>query len=294
MSKYDYLHALYQALLSLDAPLRNTIMREIEDQFRTAEENGLSEIDVTNTLGTPSEYAAKVIQLQTDKQQLQADKQQLATENNDIDLNTTSLQTFEHTTIAGIDLSLLSKTLSVPSILDESKVATPEIDIPKLETNNTVITPKSSELTTRPVSIAQQTNNSTYLNRTQSTKLNVKNANAPLTMILIAFGMILFNSIFVIGPFVALWGSIFAFVTTGVAITLSGLLIILSGIFTIPLSFISVPLVIMGHPVLLFSFGFLIVGLGGLLTVLMIYSIRFFGLLTGKYIGWNFKLIRGY
>jgi uncharacterized membrane protein len=61
MSKYDYLHALYQALIPLNSEERNKIMREVEYKFREAEENEEHEINVINTLGSPKEYAKQFL-----------------------------------------------------------------------------------------------------------------------------------------------------------------------------------------------------------------------------------------
>jgi uncharacterized membrane protein len=118
--------------------------------------------------------------------------------------------------------------------------------------------------------------------------------NQPITMILIIIGLLLFNTIIVLGPFVGTWGVILGFFISGIALTISGILIVLSGILAFPISFISIPLIVMSHPVLLFSTGFFLLGLGGLLSLLTIYIGRFLGILTYRYAKWNIKVIRGY
>jgi uncharacterized membrane protein len=255
MSKYDYLHALYQALLSLDVSSRNSIMREIEDRFRYAEENGLSENEIAQELGTPQEYANKRICLLLDP------------------LDTTPILLNEgitESTIAGVDLSLVHNSTPLFAHTIHAKEEHPS-------------SPRHNTLTTN------LQNPTTY-----SPPVKIQKNNTHHFMIGAIVGLTLFNAMFILGPFIAIWGSILALITAGIAIVFSGLLIIISGIFAIPLSFISIPLVVMGHPVLLFAFGFLTFGIGGLLTVLMVYSVRFCGIITRKYFEWNIKVIRGY
>jgi len=287
MSKYDYLHALYQALVTLDVTTRNSIMRNVEDRFRHAEENGLSEIDIANELGTPSEYAATF--LQHSLSEIAIDN--MLTDKKEFTNNTTP--NTEHITVGDVQLQIVhaveSKELLIPQ-----KVATLLSDIEKqnqrmaeVNTNideaNNINTPLKTSSIRTPI-------NSTI----SPQRALVKKSNSPLVITLTSLGLFLFNITFILGPFIGLWSIIFAFVTTGIALTFSGLLVIISGAFSFPLSFISVPLIVMGHPILLFAFGFLIIGIGGLLTVSMIYCIRFFGVLTGKYLNWNIKAIRGY
>lgn len=124
--------------------------------------------------------------------------------------------------------------------------------------------------------------------------VSVQQANQPIPMILIGFGLLLFNLIIVFGPFVGMWGVILGFFVTGIALAISGLLIVLSGILAFPISFISIPLIVMSHPILLFSTGFFLLGIGGLLSLFTIYIGRFMGILSYRYAKWNIKLIRGF
>lgn len=113
------------------------------------------------------------------------------------------------------------------------------------------------------------------------------------SLFLIGF-LFFFNLIFILGPFIGLWATVFGFIITAITLTISGLVIVVSGFFSFPLSFLSIPILIMEHPTLLFSTGFLLIGLGGLLSIGLIYLIHFFGRLTIKYTAWNIKVIRGY
>ncbi len=122
----------------------------------------------------------------------------------------------------------------------------------------------------------------------------VQKANQPVSMLLIGIGLLMFNLIIVLGPFLGIWGVIFGLFISGIAMAISGLLIVLSGILAFPISFISIPLIVMSHPVLLFSTGFFLLGIGGFLGLLTIFVGRLIGILTYRYTKWNLKLIRGY
>lgn len=263
MSKYDYLHALYQALSRLDNSERNKIMRDVEDQFRKAEENDQTESFVTSKLGTPEQYAAQLIEAS-----LQAQLK------NQIE----KIHTTEHMNVGDVELQIIH-TIEQPKIIEES-IIPPIVTTP--EQNNAIqnVATEVKQTITQPRRAAQSP--------------VIQRGNSPIVMILILCGLLFFNATLILAPFITVWAIIFSFATVGIAFTFTGALIVLSGMFTFPLSFISVPLIVMGHPVLLFSFGFLLIGVGGLLTIFMTYLIRFFGILTGKYAGWNLKLIRGY
>lgn len=283
MSKYDYLHALYQSLIPLDASTRNKIMREIEDIFRYAEENGKDEATVISELGLADEYAQQFLTLQKETQDSVDSTITLTTEPN-----------IFH---------------SSPIISDTEPI------ISDIEPINTDINPNISDndpniSDTKETSLKSETALSSTEDKRESTRYNqverqrvytsvspsptIHNTNHPIKILGISFGMLLFNAVFILGPFVAVWATIIALVASGFAITISGIAILLSGVLSLPLAFISVPLVILNHPVLLFSFGFLLTGIGGLLTIAMIYLIRFFGYITFKYANWNLSVIRGY
>lgn len=335
MSKYDYLHALYQALGKIDATIRNKIMRDIEDQFRIAEEKGLPETFVTDPLGTPETYASTIFSKLKKEQEYQ------------------QIHTTEHMAVGDVDLQIIHTITHALEANDSSVLSTQDnasnqnadvlfsdMNLPANDTTFTQTVPPESEDTPSPVSDptvtsisdstpapvidskpapvfdSKPTTVSTLTSVSTSTSVPVvgsqslintptqkinprsssiqKRGNSPLVSILVACGLAFFNLTFILGPFIALWAVIFSFATVGIAFSFSGALIIFSGIFSIPLPFVSVPLVVMGHPTLLFATGFLLVGTGGLLTIFMIYSVRFCGMMTGKYAGWNIRLIRGY
>ncbi len=76
----------------------------------------------------------------------------------------------------------------------------------------------------------------------------VQKANQPVSMLLIGIGLLMFNLIIVLGPFLGIWGVIFGLFISGIAMAISGLLIVLSGILAFPISFISIPLIVYVTP----------------------------------------------
>lgn len=279
MSKYDYLHALYQALNQLDNNERNRVMRDVEDQFRKAEENDQTESFVTGKLGTPEQYAASIMD---------------AVHESQLQKQTEKIHTTEHMTVGDVELQIIH-TIEQPKLIDEitpisqESALQPPISDDKSDLQHPISDVKSD--LQHPISEVRTTSS---VQPRRSIPPVIQKGNSPIAMILILCGLIFFNATLILAPFITVWAVIFSFATVGIAFTFTGALIVLSGVFTFPLSFVSVPLIVMGHPVLLFSFGFLLIGIGGLLTILMIHIIRFFGLVTGKYAGWNLKLIRGY
>jgi uncharacterized membrane protein len=288
MSKYDYLHALYQALVPLNADERNKIIHDIENRFSEAEETGEDELSVTNALGSPSDYARQFLQNETEEI---------------IDINNESSNNVESAIIR-----------ETHKLKDKDGGLNPNLSIIKALTVD--YEDRLTELTDR-LEAAQKSQNEinddtkvdeiiqpTHYNEQLPEKRKVYTSplavpkkqvtNNPIKMLSIGFGMLMFNAIFTLGFFIGFWATIVALVATGVAITISGLAIIISGLFSIPMAFMSVPLSIMNHPILLFSFGFLLTGIGGLLTIAMIYITRVLAYVTVKYASWNLKVIRGY
>ena len=113
-----------------------------------------------------------------------------------------------------------------------------------------------------------------------------------LRAIIIGFGLLLFNLIFILGPYVAIWGAIIAFVTSGIAFIISGVVFILTYFFTFPFN-MTVPLLILEHPTLMLLSGGLLIGAGGILTTLTLWFSKYLCIATGIYAKWNFKVIRG-
>jgi len=236
MSKYDYLHALYQELLSLDAKERSRIMREVENKFRQAEDLGNNELSVTQSLGTPKEYAKQF-------------------QNESVD----SSVHFEPNPNA-------TKVQSIP--VKEPLLPTKYKDEPQNKARTRVYTSP------------------------QANPVKRGSAN-PVRILLMSFLMLLVNAI-VIGPFIALWAVAITFVAVCFTFVISGIIIIISGVAPASFFFLSLPDILIQHPVLLYSSGLFFIGTGGFIAVLMVYIIRFYGMLTTKYASWNIRIIRGY
>ncbi len=347
MSKYDYLHALYQELISLDISERSTIMRDVENKFREAEDQGLSELSVTNKLGHPAQYASKILSTFTSDEASSdinfnpSNSDASEVEVTDVD-NTTD-------TVSAVDTNDVSKEFLEKDYVDE-KADKPSIDLSssliighdaklvrakdlvdvedlideksQAKTRPTESAPKESDIKekstkgtstppiqarrarppreTRKPRVQQVTkyhHEETQPQKVYTTPYPVQkksSANHPVKMLAIALGLFFFNLTFVIAPFLAIWSVVITLIATGFIVALAGVGVLISAFLSIPMAFISVPTVFLNHPILLICFGFLILGLGGLLTIANIYCVRFFGMLTARYLGWNIRLIRGY
>ncbi len=356
MSKYDYLHALYQELISLDVSERSAIMRDVENKFREAEDQGLSELSVTNVLGTPAQYAAQVLSPEVDKEVVEDESlisSEIAEEDDSFvssdvekpadDIPVSSEEKYKpsidlsSSLIIGHDTELVrAKDLVDPEdLMDEqpqkasSEVEVNPVQVSKVEEKTRIspdqaaiqrsskavdekpqkMTPSPSSLQVRRARPPQQARRPrvqpvTKYQEPQKQPQKVyttpypiqktKSANHPVKMLAIALGMFFFNLTFALGPFIAVWSVVITLVATGFAVALAGVGVLLSAFLSIPMAFVSVPIVLVNHPILLFCFGFLLLGAGGLLSIATIYSVRFFGMLTARYAGWNVRLIRGY
>lgn len=268
MSKYDYLHSLYQALIPINSEERKKIMRKVEDKFREAEENDTNEVSVTDALGSPIEYA---------KQFLPNDTIHVI---NPDDISLDSLKSNE---------SIIT---TAPNLIGSLELASePIVDME--EELNEEITKEVTDIL-HPTHYEKQKTKIKKVYTSPQAIPKTQVANHPVKIITLSFAMLLFNAVFILGPFIAIWSIIIALVASGFAISISGLAVVFSGLLTLPLGFISLPIAMLNHPILIFCFGFLLTGAGGLLTIAMIYAIRFFGYITLKYFGWNLSVIRGY
>jgi len=110
--------------------------------------------------------------------------------------------------------------------------------------------------------------------------------------ILIGLGLVLLNLIFILGPYVGLWGIIVAFVASGSAFILSGLTMITAYLFTLPLN-ISVPALFIDHPIMMVLSAGVFIGGGGILLSSSLWVSKYLVIVTGKYIKWQVKLVRG-
>ncbi len=109
---------------------------------------------------------------------------------------------------------------------------------------------------------------------------------------MIGFGLLLLNLIFVLGPYVGIWGIIVGMVAAGFALVISGLAMIITTLITLPFA-ITLPLVFIEHPALMGMSSGVMIGVGGILTLVFIWLSKYIVIGTGKYILWHVTIIRG-
>jgi uncharacterized membrane protein len=108
----------------------------------------------------------------------------------------------------------------------------------------------------------------------------------------IGMGLLLFNLIFVLGIYAGIWGIIIGFLGGGIGIFLSGVALFVSTFLTLPGVF-HLPLLLIEHPVLMGSSGIFLIGSGSFFIIFSIWFIKYWCMLTVKYVKWNMQLIRG-
>lgn len=110
--------------------------------------------------------------------------------------------------------------------------------------------------------------------------------------IIIGFGLLLLNLIFILGPYVGIWGIIIGSVASGFALIISGITLVFAYLFTLPL-FITLPALLVERPVMMLLGGGLCIGLGGVLISLFLWLSKYLIIGTGNYILWHINTIRG-
>lgn len=113
-----------------------------------------------------------------------------------------------------------------------------------------------------------------------------------LKSLFIGIGLLLFNLIFVLGIYAGIWGIVIGFLGGGIGLFFSGIAFLVSTFFSLPGVF-HLPLILIEHPVLMGSSGILLIGSGSFLIILSIWFIKYWCILTVKYVKWNIQLIRG-
>lgn len=110
--------------------------------------------------------------------------------------------------------------------------------------------------------------------------------------IMVAFAMILFNLIFIIGPYLGLVGCLIGLFAGAIGITIGGAGIIIAlVIWPIFPNFVHIP---SGIPMLAFILiGIGTIALGLLFLIGMCYAAKFFWKITVKYVKWNIKVVTG-
>ncbi|PKM66008.1 MAG: hypothetical protein CVU95_12880 [Firmicutes bacterium HGW-Firmicutes-2] len=108
----------------------------------------------------------------------------------------------------------------------------------------------------------------------------------------IGMGLLLFNLIFVLGIYAGIWGIVIGFLGGGIGLFFSGIALLISTFFSLP-GITHLPLLLIEHPVLMGSSSILLVGSGSFFIILSIWFIKYWCMLTVKYVKWNMQLIRG-
>lgn len=110
--------------------------------------------------------------------------------------------------------------------------------------------------------------------------------------ILIGLGLLLLNLIFVLGPYVGLWGIMVGLIASGFAFVVSGITMIAAYLFTLPFA-MTVPSIFIEHPIMMVLSGGVLIGSGGLLLASFIWVAKYLVIGTGNYIKWQVDLVRG-
>lgn len=284
MSKFDYLHELYLNLKPIEPAKRNEIMQSVEQRFLDAEANQLDYTSVIDELGSPESYATELINGDTLVDYSYS--LQETTETEDI-LNVAKSQD-NMTTDTTTDITENNKKSNMEDL--PSSIAEPM----SVETDSTLEQPQ----TTLAKPVPPQTKYSETENHTRQPRQEryyqptPRTNNSPVTMIFVMIGLFFLN-IILLGPFVAVWSVAISLLIAGVAIAISSVIVIIGSILATPLAFVSIPIMFLDHPFLIGASGFLLLGIGGLLTVLTIYFLRFITKCTIGYGKWNLRAIRG-
>jgi uncharacterized membrane protein len=147
-----------------------------------------------------------------------------------------------------------------------------------------------------PNNIANQYRTSNYKENIEIPMDN-KEDERPIIVSMIAIcGLLLFNLIFILGPFIGIVGAIIGLFAAAIALILGGIAMTLGitfGVVFIPFfpQNISVPNGVSCLAIILFSIG--TVALGLLFLIGMYYVGKYLYKGTVKYINWNLKIIKG-
>lgn len=110
--------------------------------------------------------------------------------------------------------------------------------------------------------------------------------------ILIGLGLLLLNLIFILGPYIGIWGVIIGAVASGFAFIVSGMALVAAYFIRMPF-IITLPVILIEYPPLMLLTGGFLFGAGGVLSSLIIWLTRYLLIGTGKYVMWHVNIIRG-
>ena len=121
-----------------------------------------------------------------------------------------------------------------------------------------------------------------------------KKGNGTGEIVILTTLTLLLNAIFILGPYLGLWGVIIGFIITGFALIFAGFVLLISALFAVPLSVIHVPIIFLQHPILMICLSIALICIGGLILIGFYYMTKLTCKLTYKYVKWLIRVIRGY
>lgn len=125
----------------------------------------------------------------------------------------------------------------------------------------------------------------------QST-IQTSNTNQVLRGLMVGFALFFFNLIFILGPYIGIWGVIIGLLASGFAAVAAGGAILVSMLVALPIS-MTLPAVMIAHPPVLIFISLLVIGIGSLLSTLLLWIAKITCSLTYRYLLWNLRMIRG-
>jgi uncharacterized membrane protein len=145
-----------------------------------------------------------------------------------------------------------------------------------------------------PKNIALQYNNSSQLEtKEEKPKLSSNLEERPIIVPIIAtLALLLFNLIFILGPYLGVAGTLFGLFVASVGITIGGIAMVL-GIIIIPIFSVFSGSINGFSSVVIMFLGLGTTAMGLLFTIGMSYVVKYFYKLTIKYIKWNIRVIKG-
>lgn len=108
----------------------------------------------------------------------------------------------------------------------------------------------------------------------------------------VGFGLLMFNLVIVLAPYITGWSLIIAFFALGVSLTLSGIVVAIATIITLPFG-ISIPAIMITHPVILFAFCAMLISLGLVFVFINVFLLKHYVVWSFQYFKWNIAMIRG-
>jgi uncharacterized membrane protein len=259
MNKIDFLQILHQELAENNVSDRADILYDYEEHFRIGEEKGKTETELIAELGDPVSIAKQYY-------------------------TPIEMQEKAALTSAFLRKDSLSDT-TTDAIYNTSTVTATATDKAKAPSAN--------------VALASTAKNATFTN-TCPIIINAKEPNPNqeakqqpiIAPFIVASALLLFNLIFIAGPYVGLIGTIIGLFAAAFALTLGGLAMTFGFLFA-PFFPEYINIMDSFSTVTMLSFGVGTTALGLLSIIGMCYLVKYFWLATKKYIKWNIKVIKG-